>query len=145
MCFHPVHILPARRLVGFLKGVSVNLLKSPRHGGLDVFHSSKMLSFQAGFAPGKQKEDCQSQVRAVKVLGQSCYVVLGQDLPHAHQHMTRRIVVVEYAGSSDLLSDPVDRLFNLSSTSTHCRSRELNICPFLYIFLRISPKRCLYL
>lgn len=80
-------------LVGFLKDVSGNLLQSPRHDGLNVLHSSRMLSFQTGFGPGTQKEVCMSQVRTVGWLGHRCSVVLDHWLLQAQWRVTRRIIV----------------------------------------------------
>ena len=47
-------VLP--RIVARLEVLNWDLFQSIRHGSLHVFNSPKMVSFQAGFEPGKQKE-----------------------------------------------------------------------------------------
>ena len=47
-------VLP--RVVARLEFLNWDLFQSIRHGSLHVFNSPKMVSFQAGFEPGKQKE-----------------------------------------------------------------------------------------
>ena len=44
------------RVVARLEVLNWDLFQSIRHGSLHVFNSPKMVSFQAGFEPGKQKE-----------------------------------------------------------------------------------------
>ena len=47
-------VLP--RVIACLEVLNWDLFQSIRHGSLHVFNSPKMVSFQAGFEPGKQKE-----------------------------------------------------------------------------------------
>ena len=47
-------VLP--RVVARLEVLNWDLFQSIRHGSLHVFNTPKMVSFQAGFEPGKQKE-----------------------------------------------------------------------------------------
>ena len=47
-------VLP--RLVARLEVLNWDLFQSIRHGSLHVFNSTKMVSFQLGIEPGKQKE-----------------------------------------------------------------------------------------
>ena len=47
-------VLP--RVEARLEVLNWDLFQSIRHGSMNVFNSPKMVSFQAGFEPGKQKE-----------------------------------------------------------------------------------------
>ena len=64
-------VLP--RVVARLEVLNWDLLQNIRHCSLQhVFNTPKMVSFQAGFEPGKQKEIGRCQVWAVGRLGQRC-------------------------------------------------------------------------
>ena len=63
-------VLP--HVVARLEVLNWDLLQIICHGSLHVFNSPKMVSFQAGFEPGKQEEIKWGQVWAVGRLGQHC-------------------------------------------------------------------------
>jgi len=56
--------------------------QSIRHSSLHIFNSPKIVSFQAGFETGKQKEIGRGQVWALGRLGQSCHGLFRQKLCH---------------------------------------------------------------
>ena len=75
-------LLPAvlPRVIARLEVLNWELFQSIHHGSLQVFNSPKMVSFQAGFEPGKQKRNRAGQVWAVGRLGQRCHSLFRQKL-----------------------------------------------------------------
>ena len=73
-------VLP--RTIARLEVLNWDLFQSIHHGSLHVFNSPKMVSFQAGFELGKQKEIRRGQVWAVGRLGQRCHGLFHQKLSH---------------------------------------------------------------
>ena len=73
-------VLP--RVVAGLEVLNWDPFQSIRQSSLHVFNSPKMVSFQPGFEPGKQKEIGRGQVWAVGRLGQRCHGLFHQKLSH---------------------------------------------------------------
>jgi len=73
-------VLP--HVVACLEVLNWDLFQSIHHGSLHVFNSLKMMSFQAGFELGKQKEIGRGQVWALGRMGQHCHGLFRQKLSH---------------------------------------------------------------